>query len=80
MLPGKVILKRMDSRTCILVIFSAHLSWILFRLLFVQAAYESGANYFYRLNDDSEMLDPWAEKFVKTLEVSRRAFITGFLY
>ncbi|CAM9341488.1 unnamed protein product [Discosporangium mesarthrocarpum] len=31
-------------------------------------AYAMGASYFYRVNDDSEMVSPWARKFVDTLE------------
>ena len=33
-----------------------------------RAAYHAGANYFYRVNDDSEMLVNWAHLFVRTLE------------
>ena len=39
---------------------------IVFRL---KAAYDLGANYTYRVNDDSEMMNPWARKFVDALEV-----------
>lgn len=34
-----------------------------------QVAYERGANYIYRVNDDSEMMDPWARSFSDVLEV-----------
>ncbi|CAM9902964.1 unnamed protein product [Hapterophycus canaliculatus] len=37
----------------------------------VCAAYELGANYIYRVNDDSEMHTPWAASFVNALEVTR---------
>ena len=32
-------------------------------------AYDRGANYIYRVNDDSEIIDPWARSFVDALEV-----------
>lgn len=35
----------------------------------LQAAYDRGANYIYRVNDDSEMHTPWARSFVNALEV-----------
>lgn len=35
-----------------------------------QMAYDRGANYIYRVNDDSEMIDPWARSFADALEVS----------
>ncbi len=31
-------------------------------------AYSRGADYVYRVNDDSEFLSPWAYKFVRTLQ------------
>ncbi|CAN0460581.1 unnamed protein product [Laminaria digitata] len=31
-------------------------------------AYDRGANYIYRVNDDSEIIDPWARSFVDALE------------
>jgi len=36
-----------------------------------RAAYGMGADYFYRVNDDTECLKPWAKAFATTLEVSR---------
>jgi hypothetical protein len=34
-----------------------------------RAAYKQGAQYFYRVNDDTELLNPWVVKFVSSLEV-----------
>jgi hypothetical protein len=36
-----------------------------------RAAYESGTEYIYRVNDDSEFMNPWAYKFVKSIQVSK---------
>ncbi len=33
-----------------------------------RAAYEGGADYFYRINDDTEMVDRWPQVFVNTLK------------
>lgn len=33
-----------------------------------KAAFEAGADWFYRVNDDTEFLDPWARKFTLGLE------------
>lgn len=33
-----------------------------------RAAYELGADYFYRLNDDSEIRGRWPEAYVRTLQ------------
>lgn len=33
-----------------------------------RVAYSRGANYTFRVNDDSEFLSPWAYKFVRTLQ------------
>ncbi|CBN79406.1 conserved unknown protein [Ectocarpus siliculosus] len=33
-----------------------------------KAAYDRGANYIYRVNDDSEMHTPWARSFVNAIE------------
>jgi hypothetical protein len=33
-----------------------------------RAAYEAGASYFYRINDDTEMLSNWPRIFIKALE------------
>ena len=35
-----------------------------------RVAYDSGTDYIYRVNDDSEFLDPWAVKFVNTIQVT----------
>ena len=32
-----------------------------------RAAYESGATYFYRINDDTELIAHWASIFVQEL-------------
>jgi hypothetical protein len=32
-------------------------------------AYAAGADYFYRVNDDSQMLHTWTSAFVRTLQV-----------
>lgn len=37
-----------------------------------RAAFDAGAEYFYRVNDDSEFLSPWASKFVNVLQVGMR--------
>jgi hypothetical protein len=34
-----------------------------------RAAYKQGADYFYRVNDDTELLNPWVIKFVSAFEV-----------
>ena len=34
-----------------------------------RAAYESGADYVYRVNDDSQFMNPWAYTLVKTIQV-----------
>lgn len=34
-----------------------------------RAAYAAGADYFYRVNDDTEFLNPWATAFVAALQV-----------
>jgi len=34
-----------------------------------RAAYGMGADYFYRVNDDTECLHPWAKAFATTLDV-----------
>lgn len=56
------------GRPCVLRAAPAPV-WVSYFLL--QAAYERGANYFYRVNDDSEILTPWARHFVDALEVRR---------
>jgi hypothetical protein len=33
-----------------------------------RAAYKVGASYFYRINDDTELLSPWPKAFVRTIE------------
>jgi hypothetical protein len=33
-----------------------------------RVAYSRGAEYFYRVNDDSEFLHPWAYRFVRTIQ------------
>jgi len=38
-----------------------------------QVAYELGADYFYRVNDDTEFIQPWATPFIQSLEVSQPA-------
>lgn len=37
-----------------------------------RAAYKQGVDYFYRVNDDTELLNPWVVKFVSSLEVRPR--------
>ena len=32
-----------------------------------RAAYKDGADYFYRVNDDTELIGHWADIFVKAL-------------
>lgn len=39
-----------------------------------KAAYSMGADYFYRVNDDTECLQPWAKSFSTTLQVSCRCY------
>ena len=34
-----------------------------------RVACERGTDYFYRINDDSEFLNPWAYKFVRAIQV-----------
>lgn len=34
-----------------------------------RAACETGADYMYRVNDDSEFINPWAYTLVKTIQV-----------
>lgn len=36
-----------------------------------KGAFDAGADYMYRVNDDSEFLHPWAKKFVQTLQVRK---------
>mmetsp|Transcript_1612 Transcript_1612/g.2050 ORF Transcript_1612/g.2050 Transcript_1612/m.2050 type:complete len:450 (-) Transcript_1612:179-1528(-) len=33
-----------------------------------KVAYQAGADWFFRVNDDTELLDPWAKKFTKALK------------
>lgn len=42
-----------------------------------RAAYALGATYFYRLNDDTEMLRPWASSFVDALQACE--VVRGFV-
>lgn len=35
-------------------------------------AHDLGAEYIYRVNDDSEFLNPWTSKFVHALQVRQR--------
>lgn len=62
-------------RPCCLPNGSIVVVWFCFCLamlfVFLQAAYDRGANYIYRVNDDSEMHTPWAESFVNALEVTK---------
>jgi len=37
----------------------------------LRSMYEDGADYFYRINDDTVILGPWAETAVKTLQQRR---------
>jgi hypothetical protein len=34
-----------------------------------RTAYELGVDYFFRVNDDTELLHPWTSAFIETLEV-----------
>lgn len=43
-----------------------------------QVAYEKGADYFYRVNDDTEFLQPWTSTFIDTLEVRKIFEDSGF--
>jgi hypothetical protein len=36
-----------------------------------EAAYDLGADYFYRVNDDTEFLQTWTTPFIQVLEVRR---------
>ena len=40
-------------------------------------AYDLGAEYIYRVNDDTELATPWARKFSDALLVSQRRHILG---
>ena len=39
-----------------------------------RSAYEGGADYFYRVNDDTEMLANWPDKFVKAINTLPRPY------
>lgn len=38
-------------------------------LKIAQVAYDAGADYLYRVNDDTELIQPWTTQFIKILEV-----------
>ena len=44
-----------------------HSSVIFISLEMARAAYEGGATYFYRINDDTELIANWANVFVQAL-------------
>jgi hypothetical protein len=34
-----------------------------------RVAYDMGIDYFFRVNDDTEILQPWTSSFIQTLKV-----------
>lgn len=34
-----------------------------------RVAYDMGVEYFFRVNDDTEILQPWTSAFIRTLQV-----------
>jgi hypothetical protein len=34
-----------------------------------RVAYDLGIDYFFRVNDDTEILQPWTSSFIQTLKV-----------